>query len=119
MRITVPKSGFAQAALILLLVNAFGALAVGLPLLAARLPTEHLWLPVAASAWGIASLVGAYGVWRVKRWALWIVAPTQGAVAAALLWAWATIARDWSVLLVAALAGGAALLTMIHRLGRR
>ena len=106
MQIRVPKSGYLQLALVFLVINAFGALAVGIPLLLALIPTAA-WLPPAATAWGIASLIGAYGVWRFKRWTPWLVIPTQGLVAIGLLAAWIAYARDWSVLLVAAFAAAA------------
>jgi hypothetical protein len=117
-QITVPKSGYAQLALVFLVINAFGALAVGIPLLLALGPTAA-WLPPVATAWGIASLIGAYGVWRFKRWTPWLVIPTQGLVAIGLLATWLAYARDWSVLLVAGIAAGAATFVALDRLRPR
>jgi hypothetical protein len=116
MRITVPRSGVAQAALGLLLVNAFGSLVVGLTLLAGRVGS---WLTWVSLAWGVASLVGAYGVWRIRPWAPFVIVPAQGAVAVGLLAVFVAYARDWSVLLVAALAAGAALFAAVDAVRRR
>ena len=121
MKITIPRSGFAQGALVLLLVAAFGALSVGIPLVIAQLTSpagpslggEVVWIPVIALAWGIASLIGAYGVWRLKPWAAWVVAGVQGLVAVSLFAAWVGGARDWSVLLVGAIAAGAVIFVLL------
>jgi hypothetical protein len=116
--VRVPRSGYAQAALILLLVCAFGGLTVGgmLLLIPAALTS---WVPITFFAYGLASLAGAIGVWRMQGWALPVVVVFQGLAAAGLLYANATYAEDWSLLVVAALAVGAAALTVIDAVRRR
>ena len=116
--VRVPKSGYAQAALILLLVCAFGGLVVGGTLLMTPAATTS-WVPITFFGYGLASLAGAIGVWRMQGWALPVVVVFQGLAAAGLLYASATYAEDWSLLVVAALAGGAAALTVIDALRRR
>ena len=116
--VRVPKSGYAQAALILLIVCAMGGLSVGGMLLPTPAAASS-WVPITFFAYGLASLAGAIGVWRVRRWALPVVVVFQGLAAAGLLYANATFAADWSLLVVAALAGGAAVLTVIDALRRR
>jgi uncharacterized membrane protein (DUF2068 family) len=117
-RIVVPKSGYAQVAGILLSACAFGGLSVGGMLLASPAGTTS-WVPVTFFGYGVASLLGAIGVWRVRQWALPVVVVSQGLAAAGLLYANATFAEDWSLLVVAALAGGIAVLTVVDALRRR
>ena len=107
-RITVPASRPAQVTLVLLVMIAFGTLSVGLLLLVAGINLGQSVIPVAFTAWGLASVVGAYGVWRIRRWATWAVIGPQALAAVGLLAAYAGGARDWSVLLVAAMSAGAA-----------
>lgn len=116
--VRVPKSGYAQAAMVLLVVCALGGLTVGGTLLASPAATTS-WVPITFFAYGAASLLGAIGVWRLRRWALPVVVVSQGLAAAGLLYAHLTFAQDWSLLVVAALAGGAAVLTAIDALRRR
>ena len=120
MTITVrlPRSGFAQAALALLILCGLGGLSVGGMLLASPAATTS-WVPITFFGYGVASVVGAIGVWRVRSWALPVVVLFQGLAAAGLLYANATFAEDWSLLVVAALAGGAVLLTVIDAVRRR
>ena len=116
--VRVPKSGYAQAALILLILCAFGGLTVGGMLLLTPAALTS-WVPITFFGYGLASLAGAIGVWRDRPWALPVVVIFQGLAAAGLLYANATFAGDWSLVVVAALAGGAALLIVIDALRRR
>ncbi len=115
MYVTIPKSGYAQIALALLLMSGFGATFTGVTLLigllsspaARELGGDAAVLPLIGIAWGIGSLVGAYGVWRFRPWARWAVVGVQGLIAVALASAFLGGARDWSVVLVFLLAAGA------------
>lgn len=118
-RVAVPKSGFLQGALVLLVVTAFGCLSVAIPLLLAGLGPRQSFVPTTFAAWGVASLVGAYGVWRVRRWAPWVVVPTQAAAALGLAYAYVVVAPEPTLLLVAAISGGAAALVIADVRRRR
>jgi uncharacterized membrane protein (DUF2068 family) len=106
-------------AVVLLAVAAFGGLSVGVPLVYAQLTIPEVadqelgvsLVPAIALAYGLLSLAGAMGLWRRARWAAPFVIASQGIVALALL-AIYVANPDWSLLVVAGIAGGAALATL-------
>ena len=110
------RSRYALAAVVLLAIAAFGGLSVGWPLVYAQLTIPALadeelgasLIPVVALAYGLVSLAGAVGIWRRSRWATPLVVGSQGFVALALLAVYAGN-PDPSLLVVAAIAGGAAI----------
>lgn len=118
-RVAVPKSGYAQAALALLVVTAFGCLSVAVPLLLAGLGPRQSFVPTTFGVWGVASLVGAYGVWRVRGWAPWVVVPSQGAAALGLVYAYVTVAPEPTLIIISAISAGAAVLVVVDALRRR
>ena len=115
------RSRYALAAVALLATAAFGGLAVGVPLVYAQLTipalaSEELGvsaIPIIALAYGLLSLTGALGIWRHRRWATPLVVVSQGIVALVLLAVYAGN-PDWSLLVVAAIAGGAALCALAN-----
>jgi hypothetical protein len=109
------RSAAATIAMGLLLTAALGGLVVGIPLLASSVARTSL-VPLAILAYGLASLAGAIGVSRPTRWALPLVVLSQGVAVGALLSTFATIAREGSLLAVAAVAGGALVATVADNL---
>jgi hypothetical protein len=101
-------------AIVLLAIAAFGGLSVGVPLVFALLtvpgfaasgPTVAV-VPVIALVYGLASLAGAVGI--LRRWsrAIPFVVVSQGIVVLGLLTVYVQV-PDWSLLVVAAISGGA------------
>lgn len=115
------RSNLTLAAIALLATGAFGGLSVGVPLVYAQLTIRELageelgvsLIPAIALVYGLMSLVGAVGLWRARGWATGFVVVSQGVVALALLAVYAGN-PDWSILIVAAIAGGAALCALAN-----
>ena len=111
------RTPFALVATVLLVVAAFGGLSVGVPLTLQLLSRPNA-LDLAAFValllgYGLVSLVGAVAV--LLRWGrtTMLVAVAEGMVAAALLAFYAGVAADASLLVVAAISGGAALCAVV------
>jgi uncharacterized membrane protein (DUF2068 family) len=110
------RSQLSKTAIVLLAIAAFGGLSVGVPLVYAQLTIPALAdqdlgvsvIPIIALIYGLLSLAGAVGLWRRRRWAMPLVVVSQGIVALALLGVYVSN-RDWSLLAVAVIAGGAAI----------
>lgn len=98
----------------------------GVPLVIAQLTARPAIAPEAlrsvipgiALAYGLASLGAFMGECGNRHWALPVILASEGTAAVGLLGAYATGARDWSVLLVAAIADGAALSAALGRFRR-
>jgi uncharacterized membrane protein (DUF2068 family) len=103
-------------AIALLAIPAFGATFVGASLVWAQVtqpasadPTFAVSpVPAGILAYGLVSLMGAVGVWLDYGWVKPVVVVSQGLLAVGLLAFSVLVAADWSVLIVAAIAGGAA-----------
>jgi transcriptional regulator with XRE-family HTH domain len=100
--------------MVLLAIATFGGLSVGIPLVFALLtvpgfagsgPTVAL-VPVIALVYGLASLAGAIGILRRAPRAIPFVVASQGVVVVGLLAIYVQV-PDWSLLVVAAISGGA------------
>jgi hypothetical protein len=110
------RSRFASVAIALLAIATFGGLSVGVPLVYAQLTIPEVAgqelgvsvVPAIALIYGLVSLAGTIGMWRRRRWATPLVVVSQGFVALALIVLYGAFA-DWSLLFIAAIAGGAAL----------
>jgi hypothetical protein len=110
------RSNFATGAIVLLAIATFGGLSVGVPLVLALLtvpgfagsgPTVAV-VPVIALVYGLASFAGAIGILRRSPRAIPFVVVTQGIVVLGLLAVYVQV-PDWSLLVVAAISGGAVL----------
>ena len=116
------RSPFALAAFGLLFIAAFGSLSVGIPFAIAQLTDpavnglgpEISVVPAIAIAYGLLSIAGAIGILLRWRRTTAFVVGTQGPVALGLLGVYVLAARDWSLLIVAAISGGAALLVLAN-----
>ena len=116
-----PRSGFAIGALALLAVAAFGGLSVGVPMVLAQLTSQAgstSLVPAAALAYGVLSAAGIVGILLGWRLAAPLIVISQGIVAVGLLVVYAGT-PEWSVLVVAAIAGGAALCALLDARTRR
>jgi hypothetical protein len=110
-----PRSMFASIAIVLLVVAAFGGLSVGVPLLFAQLTSAPAvgvdgslsLIPAVALVYGLLSVAGLIGMLLGRRWAAPLVVVSQGIVALALIAIYADM-QEWSLLVVAVIAGGAA-----------
>jgi hypothetical protein len=112
--------------IVLLLVSAFGGLSVGIPLVVTEVTgpltprASDLLVPFGVATYGLLSLVGALALLAGWRRSLPLVLVPQGLVALGLLWIDLTVVADPSLLVVAAIAGGAAASVLADRgLGRR
>lgn len=110
-------------AVVLLLVAAFGGLAVGVPLVFAVLttpasvePGRATILPAGFLAYGLLSLGGAIRLLAGWRRVTVPVVVSQGIVALGLGWVYLAVVADVSLLIVAGIAGGAALCALGDRL---
>jgi hypothetical protein len=117
---------FLLGAVGLLIVATFGGLSVGLPLLSAELTgsttapvLQASFVPVTFTVYGVVSLAGAVGLLAGWARATIVVVVTQGVVVLGLLWVYVALAADWSLLIVAAVAGGAAACALLDRRSRR
>jgi hypothetical protein len=66
-------------------------------------------VPSVILGYGVVSLVGAVGVWLHWPWVVPVVIVSQGLAAVYLLGFSAFVVADWSLLIVGAIAAGAAL----------
>ena len=115
---------FRTAAVVLLLVAAFGGLSVGVPLVIAILTTPAriergtlpLLVPGGFLAYGLLSLGGAIGLLAGWRRTIVMVVLTQGFVAIGLLWVYLAQAADVSLLIVGGIAAAAGLCALADRL---
>jgi hypothetical protein len=110
-----PRSSFATAALALLAIAAFGGLSVGIPTVFAQLTSQSgsaSVVPAVALAYGLVSAAGFLGILRGWRLVVPLVVVSQGFVAVALLAAYAGT-PDWSLLVLAAIAAGAAVCALL------
>jgi hypothetical protein len=106
-----------EVAIALLAISAFGATLVGATLVWAQVTAPDSADPSGAGSpvpagilgYGLVSLLGAVGVWLDWPWVRPVVVVSQGLIAAGLLAFSMLVVADWSVLIVAAIAGGAAL----------
>jgi hypothetical protein len=122
-----PRSRLATSALVLLAIASFGGLSVGIPLVMAQLtsPVDASGagtsaVPAVVLGYGLLSLAGVAGILLGWRLAAPLVVVSQGVVAVALLVIYVVRAPDWSLLVVATIAGGAAVCTLADaRLPRR
>jgi hypothetical protein len=111
---------FLLAAVLLLLVSAFGGLSVGVPILfnqlvgtgSAGLDAQELLVPAGFLGYGLLSLVGAIAILSGWSSATRLVVVPQGLVAVGLLWVDVAIVADVSLLLVAGIAAGSVLFTL-------
>ena len=121
------RSPFALVAIVLLIVAAFGGLSVGVPLtmqvFARPITADLAGFVLVLLGYGIVALVGVVAVLLRWRRITLFVALTEAVVAVALLLLYAGVAADSSLLVVAAISGGAALGAMadlrLERPGRR
>jgi hypothetical protein len=123
-----PRSRLTTSALVLLAIASFGGLSVGIPLVMAQLTNPAAAtsgvgtsvVPAVALGYGLLSLAGVAGILLGWRLAAPLVVVSQGVVAVALLVIYVVRAPDWSLLVVATIAGGAAVCTLADaRLPRR
>lgn len=118
------RSPFAVVAIVLLMVAAFGGLSVGVPLtmqlLSGPATPDVTGFVLLLLGYGLVSLVGALAVLLHWRRATLLIGLIEGVVAASLLGLYVGVAADWSLLAVAAIAGGAAICALADlRLTRR
>ena len=116
-----PRSSFATGALALLAIAAFGGLSVGVPMVLAQLTSQTgstSLVPAVALAYGLVSVAGIVGILLGWRLAAPLIVVSQGIVAVALLVFYAGN-QEWSLLIVAAIAGGAALFALLDARSRR
>ena len=113
---------FASAAVMLLSVSAFGGLSVGIPLVIAQLTDPVLEpnardsiVPGIVLAYGLLSLTGVVAMLRGWRRATLLVVVPQGIVMIGLLAIWIGVVQDWSLLVVAGIAGAAAACAVADR----
>jgi hypothetical protein len=119
----MPQRPLAFAAVLLLSISALGGLSVGIPLVVAVLsnpahvdtrPSDAL-VPGVVLAYGLLSLGGAVATLLGWRRATLLVVVPQGIVALSLLTIWIGVVEDASLLIVAGIAGGAAILALLDR----
>jgi hypothetical protein len=111
------RSTVRKVAIALLSTSAFGATVVGGTLLWAQITASaavdptfvNSPVPSVILGYGVVSLVGAVGVWLNWPWVVPVVIVSQGLTAAYLLGFSAFVVADWSLLIVGAIAAGAAL----------
>lgn len=111
---------FLLAAVILLLVSAFGGLSVGLPILfnqlvgtgSSDLEAKDLLVPAGFLGYGLLPLVGAIAILGGWSSATRLVVVPQGIVAVGLLLVDVAIVADVSLLLVAGIAAGSVSFTL-------
>lgn len=100
-------------AIALLIVAAFGGLSVGIPLtielFAGPVTTDLAGFVLLILAYGLVSLAGVVALLLRWRRVTLLIALLEGLVAVALLAFYAGVTADWSLLIVAAISGGAAL----------
>ena len=121
-----PRSIFASIAIVLLVVAAFGGLSVGIPLVFAQLTSAPAvggdasvsLVPTVALIYGLLSVAGLIGMLLGRRWAAPLVVVSQGIVALALLAMYVGM-PEWSLLVVAAIAGIAAVCALADARVRR
>jgi hypothetical protein len=111
------RSTIRMIAIALLSTSAFGSIVVGGTLLWAQITASAAAdpsfvgspVPSVILGYGVVSLVGAVGVWLHWPWVVPVVIVSQGLAAAYLLGFSAFVVADWSLLVVGAIAAGAAL----------
>jgi hypothetical protein len=111
------RSTIRKIAIALLSTSAFGAIVVGGTLLWAQITASAAADPAFVSSpvpsvilgYGVVSLVGAVGLWLHWPWVVPVVIVSQALAAVYLLGFSAFVVADWSLLIVGAIAAGAAL----------